>query len=138
MRNNKFLGIALWVIGFLTAHLIIFIIPNSDTAKMWTAYGFTIFAFLSQLALWLWVWHKENSASEKFLYTPALTISVAYLLLQLLVDLIFALVLISVKIVIIVNVVLAIAIATLLVLSLIAKNPIQRVDSRQKNHHREL
>lgn len=138
MKNNKALGIVLWLIGLLAAHLILFVIPDGYTAGIWVTYGFTWFAFLLQLILWLWVWRKSLSTPEQFLHTPALTISVVYLLLQLVCDLILVLVGASGMAAILVNALLAIVMGILLTLVLIAKNTIQRVDSRQKNHHREL
>lgn len=138
MKNNKILGMLLWAIGLLAAHLIIFVVPDSYTTTIWITYGFTIFTFLSQLVLWLWIWHNEISAPEQFLHTPVLTISVVYLLLQLVADLIFAMVMVSVKITVLFNMLLAIVVGVMLILSLIAKNSIERIDKRQRNRRIEL
>lgn len=138
MKNNKLLGVVLWVIGLLLTHLIIFIIPDKYTAAIWITYGFTLFAFISQLILWLWIWRKELTASEQFLYMPVLTISVAYLLLQFVAGLFFVFVSVSAKIAFLINALIVILIATAVVVSLIAKNAIVRVDRRQKDHHKEL
>ena len=138
MKNNKILGVALWGIAFLATHLIIFVIPESYTTAIWIIYGFTIFAFLSQLALWLWIWRKEISVSAQFLHTSVLTVSAAYLLLQLIVDLLFVLIAASIKAVVLANALLAIVMGSLLILSLIAKNAIRRVDKRQKDYHIKL
>lgn len=138
MKNNKLLGVVLWVIGLLLAHLIIFIIPDKYTAAIWITYGFTLFAFISQLTLWLWIWRKELTASEQFLYMPVLTISVAYLLLQFVAGLFFVFVSVSAKIAFLINALIVILTAAAVVVSLIAKNAIVRVDRRQKDHHKEL
>lgn len=138
MKRNKALGVVLWLIGLAAAHLIVFVVPSRYTAALWVTYGFTLFAFLFQLALWLWIWRKELPAPEQFLYTPALTISAAYVLLQLAVALVFALVSAAVKAAVLVNALLAIVMSTALVLSLMAKNTIRRTDERQKDHHIKL
>lgn len=138
MRNNKILGVLLWVIALLAVHLVIFVIPDTYTMAIWITYGFTLFAFLSQLILWIWIWHKEVSASEQFLHTPTLTVSVSYLALQFALDLLFSLISSSMKVTILVNAALAVILGSMLVGSLIAKHSIQRLDRRQKNHHVEL
>lgn len=139
MKNNKFLGIILWAIGLLVAHLLIFCVPENYTAAVWITYGFTLFAFLSQLALWLYTWRKSLDAKEMFLHTPAFMLSICYMLLQLVLCAVFTLwSTASVKVAILLNVLLSIAIWVLLVLSEIAKNHIAQVNCRQKDHHIEL
>lgn len=138
MKSNKILGIVLWLIGLIAAHLILFLIPSTYTAAIWICYGFTWFAFVSQVFLWLWIWRKGLTPPEQFLYTPVLTISVIYLLSQLLVDLIFGLIPTPEKLCVLVNVLLFVIMALLLTMTLIARNSIHRLDDRQKNHHIEL
>lgn len=139
MKNNKILGVMLWAIGLLIAHLIIFCIPQNYTTVVWVTYGFTLFAFLSQLGLWLGIWRKSLEPKEVFIYTPVFMFSIGYMLLQLVLCVAFALwSTASIKIGFLVNALLLIAVWTLSVLSLIAKNHITRVDSRQKDHHKEL
>lgn len=139
MKNNKLLGVVLWLLGLIVAHLTIFCLPKSYTAAVWITYGFTLFAFLSQLALWLYIWREPIEADGRFLHTPVLTLSVGYMLLQLVPCLVFTLwSAASPKIVVLANALLLIAMWALLVLAMIGKSHIQRVDSRQKNHHVEL
>ena len=139
MKNNKFLAVILWAIGLLVAHLLIFCVPKNYTAAVWVTYGFTLFAYLSQLALWLYTWHRSLGAKETFLHTPAFMLSVCYVLLQLVLCVVFTLwSTASAKAAILLNVLLLIAIWVLLVLSEIAKSHIVQVDSRQKDHHIEL
>jgi len=138
MRSNKLLGTVLWGVGLLLAHLIIFIVPDDYGVTTWITYGFTIFAFLSQLALWLSIWHKKVSAPEQFLYMPTLLISVIYLLLQLVLDLAFVLIDAPAKIAILVNALLVIVMVVMLVLSLVARNTIQKMDQRQEKRRIEL
>lgn len=139
MKNNKFLGIVLWVIGLLVAHLLIFCIHQSYTAAVWATYGFTLLAYFSQLALWLYTWRKSLDAGETFLRTPAFMLSVCYMLLQFVLCVAFTLwSTASVKIAFLLNALLLISIWGLLILSEIAKNHIVRVENRQKDHRVEL
>jgi len=138
MKNNKILGVCIWVIGLIVVHLIFFAISGTYTATIWITYGFTILAFLTQIILWLCIWCTKVKGSEQFLYMPTLTISVTYLLLQIMLALVFVLFTPSVKVAIIVNGLLTIIIGIVLVLASVAKNTIQQLDRRQKNHHIEL
>lgn len=139
MKNNKILGILLWAIGLIVVHLVSFLIPKNYTSAVWVTYGFALFAFMSQLILWLVIWHKPLEAKERFSFTPGLTLSVAYMILQLVLCIVFALWSAApVKIVALLNALLLIAALVLTALALIAKNHIERVDNRQKNHHVEL
>jgi len=138
MKNNKTLGIVIWMAGLVTVHLIVIFIPQQFSASLWITYGFTIFAFISQLALWLYLWRAGLGAHEQFLHFSALTISVLYLLVQILACVIFALVGMSVRVAILINALLLIVVVAALAMALISKNAILRLDSRQKNHHIEL
>ena len=138
MKNNKLLGIVLWFLALAAVHLIVFLVARELTAALWISYGFTIFAFVSQLALWLAAWKKPMNGKSQFLHTPVLIYSLFYLLGQTMLCLIFAFVHISLKTAVLVNSLVLIAFLALMVLSLIGKNHIERVDQRQKNHHIEL
>ena len=139
MKNNKTLGVVLWAIGLLIAHLIIFCVPQNYTVTVWLTYGFTLFAFLSQLIFWLYIWRKPLDSKESFSYTSVLMISVCFILLQLALCIVFAFWAVeSAKAVFLVNALLLMAALVMQVLSMIAKNHIERVDSQQKDHRVKL
>ena len=138
MKNNKSLGVGLWFLALAAVHLIVFLAARELTAALWIAYGFTIFAFVSQLMLWLVIWQKTLDGKQQFLHAPVLTYSLLYLAGQVVLCLIFAFVHASAKTAVFVNGLTLILFWALLVLSLIGKNHIERVDQRQKNHHIEL
>ena len=138
MKNNKSLGVGLWFLALAAVHLIVFLAARELTAALLIAYGFTIFAFVSQLVLWLVIWQKTLDGKQQFLHAPALTYSLLYLVGQVVLCLIFAFVRTSAKTAVFVNGLTLILFWALLVLSLIGKNHIERVDQRQKNHHIEL
>ena len=138
MKNNKSLGIVLWVLALAAVHLIVFLAARELTATLWISYGFTMFAFISQLVLWLVAWKKPMDGKQQFLHTPVLTYSLLHLAGQTVVCLIFAFVHASAKTTVLVNGLVLIVFWALMVLSLIGKNHIERVDRRQKDHHVEL
>lgn len=136
--KNKPLGVLLWLSGLVAAHLVLFLLSSEMTAARWITYGFTLFAFLSQLILWLAVWKKQPSNIEQFYASPMLLYSVLYLLGQLILCIVFALTVPTVKVAVLVNALLALTMFTLLSVSVIGRNHAARVDARQKNHHKEL
>ena len=138
MKNNKLLGVMLWFLSLAAVHLIVFLAARELTAALWISYGFTMFAFVSQLVLWLAAWKKPMDGKQQFLHTPVLAYSLLYLVGQTAVCLFFAFVHASVKTAVLVNGLVLIAFWALMVLSLIGKNHIERVDQRQKDHHVEL
>lgn len=136
MKGNKFLGGILWTIGLLLAHLLIFFIPKNYTIAVWITYGFTLLAFLSQLTLWLYIWRKSLDAKETFLRTPVFMLSVCYMFFQIILCGVFPFwITASTKIVFIVNTLFLTVVWALLIISMIARNHIERIDSRQKDHH---
>ena len=105
---------------------------------MWITLGFTLFVFISQLVLWLYVWRKPLNANENFLHMPLFTLSLRYMLLQVVPCLLFAFWQAATQIAALVNAVLTVVMWVLLILAMIARNHIENMDSRQKNHYREL
>lgn len=136
--KNKSLGVFLWLIGLVATHLALFLLSPEMTAARWVTYGFTLFAFLSQLILWLAVWKKQPSNTEQFYSTPMLLYSTLYLLGEFIVCIVFSLAPATVKIAVLVNALVALIMLALLSVSMIGRNHAARVDARQKNHHRPL
>ena len=132
MNHNKALGGGLWLVGLVLAHLIVFLLPQEITVSVWITYGFILFAFLSQLILWLVVWQKSLTPEQQFLRTPLMFYSVCYLMGQIILGLIFAMVSASAKIAVLVNVLLLLIMCSLFIFSLIGRNHIERVDQSQK------
>lgn len=130
MKNNKLLGIVLWAVFFVAAHLILFLIPNVYSVAIWVCYAFTLWAFGSQLILWLALWKGKPNASQRFLNLPALFISIVYLLAQLITDIVFACFTAATKASIFVNALVCIVMTVLLLAALIAKNAISHLDEK--------
>ena len=84
---------------------------------------------------------KEGSTKEKtFLNLPVYMYSIYVMIIQLAVDILcsFFAERIPIKLVIFVEIIFLVVQCIIIVMSLITKNSIEKLDSRQKNHHIEL
>lgn len=138
MGNKKITGIAIWFLGLALALFLLFIIPGDiSSARIITAV-FTVIAFLSQLFMWLYLFKGKVDAQGVFYQTPTITFSVVYMLIQFVLCILMAFITFTTKISLVVNFVVLILMWILILALNSAKNHIQRVDYRQKNHHVEL
>ena len=138
MKNNRLLGIAIWGIGLAVECLLLLCLARTYSAAVWITLGFTLFAFISQIVLWLYVWRNPLNSNDNFLHMPLFTLSLRYMILQVIPCVAFAFWKAPVQIVVLVNASISVVMWVLLILSMIARNHIENVDSRQKNHHREI
>ncbi len=138
MKSNKLLSGALWAIGLAAECGLLLCLARAYTAAVWITLGFTLFAFVSQLVLWLYLWRGAGTADGVFFRMPAFMLSALYMLLQLIPCLVFPFWQASARLAVLLNAALAVVMWVLLLLSLLAKNHIAHVDGRQKDHHREL
>ncbi len=138
MKSNKTIGVILWGIGLLLAHILVFLLPDGKTPALWVTYGFTLFAFFSQLVLWLLMWKKALTPPQQFLHTPILFFSVCYLIGQLLLCAVFALFFGPARTAALINGLFLCAVWALILSAAISRNHAEDVDQRQKNHHIKL
>lgn len=138
MKNNRLLGIALWGISLTVECLLLLCLTRIYSAVVWITLGFTLFTFISQLALWLYVWHKPLNANNNFLHMPLFTISLWYIILQAVPCLLFAFWQTSAQIAALTNAAISVVMWGLLILSMIVKGYIEKVDGRQENHRVKL
>ena len=87
-KNNLMSYLALGIV-FALFNVIAFVIPTDKTATFWTAYVFTVLAFLLQLLVWKVAFGKKDTLKSKFLGIPVINVGAAYLSLQLIVFAIF-------------------------------------------------
>ena len=87
-KNNLMSYLALGIV-FALFNVIAFVIPTSKTATFWTAYVFTVFAFLLQLLVIKVAFGKKDSLKSKFLGIPIIYVGAIYLIVQLIVFAIF-------------------------------------------------
>lgn len=132
MKKNY--GIIIWVLLLVITLFLTLIIPNTYTSQIWIVVIFDVVAFVSQLILWF---SKTKNTKETFYKYPAMTVSTMYLILQFIVSTIVAIVneTIPFKIVLIINFILLVAMWVIILSICMAKDKIESLDSRQKDHH---
>ena len=89
MKKNKLMSYLALGIVFALFNVIAFVIPTNKTATFWTAYVFTVVAFLLQLLVWKVAFGKKDTLKSKFLGIPVIYVGATYLSLQLIVFAIF-------------------------------------------------
>ena len=98
---------------------------------------FDVIAFFSQFITWF---AKVKSSKETFYKYPSMTMSSIYLILQFVISTLIAIINtgISFKLLLIIEVLLLVIMWVLILSILMAKDKIESLDSRQKDHHIEL
>lgn len=89
MKKNKLMSYLALGIVFALFNVIAFVIPTDKTATFWTAYVFTVVAFLLQLLVWKVAFGKKDTLKSKFLGIPVIYVGATYLIVQLIVFAIF-------------------------------------------------
>ena len=89
MKKNKLMSYFALGIVFALFNVIAFVIPTDKTATFWTAYIFTVVAFLLQILVWKVAFGKKDTLKSKFLGIPVIYVGATYLSLQLIVFAIF-------------------------------------------------
>ena len=140
MSKNKTIGIAVWGLGLIMALLLLFCLERGQTATFWITFAFVCVAFVSSLAFQLIAWNKNNAIDEQFMKLPAITVSFIYIIVQIPICVIFAIGSgeIPSKVAILTNTVLLVVAWTTVLSGLAGNDHIQKVNSRQKDHHTEL
>ena len=140
MIKSKKALIILWGIAFALTLFLVLIIPAQITGIIIVAIVFDCVGFISQLVLWLKLAHGERSAKDVFGNAPAAVVSCVYLAILIGLSILCSAFpnMFSIKAAVIVYVIIM-ALAWLLLVALLGgKGHIQRVDSRQRDHHIEL
>ena len=81
-KNNLTPYLALGII-FALFNVIAFVIPTAKTATFFTAYAFTVLAFVAQIPLWKIAFSRGDSLKSKFFGIPVIHVSFKYLVTQL-------------------------------------------------------
>ena len=139
--SKKVLGIIVWFLGFALSIFLLMIVPVSYTTSIWVTFVFDVIAFVSQLLLMVVVLFKEEKGVQGTYYRlPTVTVSMIYMVIQFVICIIMGVAggNISLKVALIINLVLCIIMWILIVLLCLAKSHFQRIDSRQKNHHKQF
>ena len=135
MKKNY--GVVIWGLIFVCTIFLTLIIPDSYSQEIWTAIVFDIMAFVCQLLVWS---KKRKNAKDTFYGYPAFVASSTYLVLQFLLSIIIAISQgnVSFKIEIIIEFVLMILMWVIIICMGMASEKVESLDSRQKDHHKEL
>ena len=82
MKKNKLLSYLTLGIVFALFNVIAFVVPTEKTATFWTAYAFSVVAFLIQIPLWKMALGKKETLNSKFLGIPVIHVGISYLIIQ--------------------------------------------------------
>lgn len=137
---GKKIGVAVWLLALALANLLLFVLEHGMTPTFWITLAFVWVAFLSTLIFQIYLAKHSKTPDDGFLHIPAFTVSLAYEIAQIPIGVIFALgsAAIPAKIALLIQGVLLIAAWAAALLSLGGNEHIQKVNSRQKDHHTEL
>lgn len=140
MSKDKKIGIAVWALGLILVMVLMFCLEHGMTATFWTMFVFTCVAFVSALIFQLLTWKQINNSDQQVQYLSGIIIANMYMVLQIPLSLIFSLgsATIPFKVAILINAIILIAAWILALISLSGNEHIEKVNSRQKNHHVEL
>ncbi len=138
--SNKKLGIIIWGLCFALAMVLMFCLERGLTTTFWVTLGFVCAAFLSALVFQILAWKTANTLDMQVLHFSRILLSNIYALIQLPICIIFSLGSDSIpfKASIIINAIILIVAWVLILASLVGNDHIERVNSRQKDHHVEL
>ena len=138
--SNRKLGIIIWGLCFALAMVLMFCLERGLTTTFWVTLGFVCVAFLSAFVFQILAWKTANTLDKQVLHFPGILLSSIYALIQLPICIIFSLGSNSIpfKASIIINAIILIVAWVLILASLVGNDQIERVNSRQKDHHVEL
>lgn len=138
--SNRKLGIIIWGLCFALAMVLMFCLERGLTTTFWVTSGFVCAAFLSALVFQILAWKTVNTLDKQVLHLPGILLSNIYALIQLPICILFSLGSNSIpfKASIIINAIILIVAWILILASLVGNDRIERINSRQKDHHVEL
>ncbi|MBP3632944.1 MAG: hypothetical protein J6J43_00020 [Oscillospiraceae bacterium] len=137
MKKNWGMGVFLWAVGVIVAHILLVYLPNEMTTAVWITYGMSVLVFLLHLMAWMICAAKQGA--DNFLYVPNYMLSVMHMVLQLVLCLLFLVFSgASEKVTVLCNGGLLLVMSVLMALSAIGKRHIENIEKRQNNNHREL
>ena len=132
--------LAIWALSLVLSNVLLFTIASTLTITLWITFAFIVIAYITVLFLWLHMAKGDKTAEEQFLKLPSLTISLGYLGIQIPLAIVFALgtTAISYRIAILIHAVVLILAWIMIIGGMAGNHHIEKVNSRQKNHHKEL
>ena len=141
MDKSRIIRNVIWFLFFLFSIFVLLVIPeNFNASQIWITLAFDGIAFVSQLILWNVINNKLIDANKSFFNTPTICISLVYLVIQTILCVVIASIYknISSKGTLIINFVIMILFWVVLLLTIMSKDHVERIEKRQKIHHTEL
>lgn len=140
MGKSKIIKCVIWFLAFALSVFLLLVIPNSYSQSIWVTLVFDTIAFVSQLVLWLTIFNRPIGAKGVFNRYPTMLISSLYLVIEFIICVIVAVAgsSISFKMSLIINFIIMVVAWIILLMMILSKNHVERIDSRQKDHHVEL
>lgn len=140
LGKKGMLEFAIWGIAFAISVFLTLIVPSHYSAGIITSLVFDVIAYIAVLILWISLIRKTKFPTDILYGTPVMVVSVVYLVIQMALGIVSGLLVdvISFKFTLILNIVLMVVVWFLILSTIIAKNYIQHIDSRQKDYHVKL
>lgn len=137
MKSSKLITTIILLLVYGLSLFLLFIIPNTYSSTIWAVFIFDTIAFVSQLILWL---TNFGGRAEVFYKYPSMTVSTGYLGVQFILCLVcaFAATVIPFKLTLVLNVILLVVAWILLIVTMFSVNHIEKIESRQIDHHIKL
>lgn len=140
MGKSNIIRFVIWFLSFTLSVIVLLVIPNSYNQSILTTLVFDAIAFVSQLVLWLTIFNKPIGAKGIFNRYPTMLISLIYLAIEFIVCVIVAVAGTSIpfKTTLIINFIIMVIAWIVILMMILSKDYVERIDSRQKDHHVEL
>ena len=140
MGKSKIIKCIIWFLTFLLSVFLLLVIPNGYSQSIWVTLVFDVIAFVSQLILWLTIFNRPVGAKGVFNRYPTMLVSALYLIVEFIICIVTAVTgsLIPFKTSMIINFIVMVIAWIVLLMMILSKDHVERIDSWQKDHHVEL
>ena len=140
MGKSKIIKCVIWFLAFALSVFLLLVIPSSYSQSIWVTLVFDVIAFVSQLILWLTIFNRPVGAKGVFNRYPTMLVSSLYLIVEFIICIVMAVMGSSIpfKMSLIINFIVMVIAWIILLMMILSKDHVERIDSRQKDHHVEL
>ena len=140
MEKAKVIKYVIWFLAFALSVFLLLVIPSSYSQSIWVTLVFDVIAFVSQLILWLTIFNRPVGAKGVFNRYPTMLVSSLYLIVEFIICIVMAVMGSSIpfKMSLIINFIVMVIAWIILLMMILSKDHVERIDSRQKDHHVEL
>ena len=140
MGKSKIIKCAIWFLTFALSVFLLLVIPSGYSQSIWVTLVFDVIAFVSQLILWLTIFNRPVGAKGVFNRYPTMLVSALYLIVEFIICIVTAVMESSIpfKTSMIINFIVMVIAWIVLLMMILSKDHVERIDSRQKDHHVEL